>query len=1114
MRDRAAWQQQLLRTLKKVWPTGLDVDAERFVAVELGLALLEQVAPEEPAAAAWALLTGYPHGPTRRADWSADERRAAAVARHLLLPLKNRHDWIGALEGYGGVPADLRGFQVERGGDVPAVRKTVAILSNRWSAYADALGIAPGFQKDSLTVAAVGDYVFETRTGRKSVSIPSDLPLPPAPPTHDLTGKRCRPPLQVEWPALLETARWMDAEAERRRQTPSRWHARLARVRLDVLTGEPPAFMRADALTVDGLLHLVGMVSSGKSTLMDVLAVHAARNGFRAALVVGDVVGAIRRVNQFRGLGVAAAPVVGGSNRKRHIERLHRLLLADGAPTPLAHHDPGFDFLNTACVLDGLRSTARPLPLDDAPCQKLVPVAAADQEDTDDDDEAPRANGTGSRKRFGCPFYGGCQRHLGARELVEAQIWVATPASLVYSRVPSEINRERIRYLELVERTSDLVIVDEVDQVQVQLDAIFSPGQTLVGRQGNSWLDEVLALKDQALARGGRRQFAETSVAAWNTVADAARNAANRLYALVRQAPRVQRWIEQNYFTAWTLSDELLREWTGVERGADARENAAFQRLRRSFNAYLEDPLGDRGEGEDHPLAALSRAALPSANASTLRRALRAWLDDQTDVAVPTERLDEAVQKLEFVLLLAVLAERLNLLIRRWKLVETPLDLEGSSPMLFHRPPEDYAPVLPESPMGNVLGFQYRSDPDDPDQMGELRFFRCAGVGRWLLLNLHQLFAADGIAGPNVLLLSGTSWAGTSPSYHVQTPVGGVLRAPDEEVEAIARSSFAFTPLLDNDQQPLQVSGQRADRRINALSAMLVQLARRGRIPGAPSRLELERDRLPEGRQRILLLVGSYVEARQAYAALVQIREDWRGHVRHLVADDDEFDSGWDGEAATLRRGEVDKLADTEAWLLIAPLQAIERGHNILNEEGQAALGAAYFLVRPHPRPDDIGTAIHAINHWAVERCSHLLVGGSDVPLDKRARAFHAEAYVQWRRFLRLPMVYSTLPARERDALTWSQMVSIWQVIGRLVRGGCEARVYFCDAAFARQSALTQEGDTGSTSLLVNMRRVLRPYFEGENDVPCTDRELVRVLYGPFFDALARIQGVAEHAAL
>jgi hypothetical protein len=36
------------------------------------------------------------------------------------------------------------------------------------------------------------------------------------------------------------------------------------------------------------------------------------------------------------------------------------------------------------------------------------------------------------------------------------------------------------------------------------------------------------------------------------------------------------------------------------------------------------------------------------------------------------------------------------------------------------------------------------------------------------------------------------------------------------------------------------------------------------------------------------------------------------------VADNDSFEVGWEGNGV-LRRGEVDKLAQTTAWLLIAP---------------------------------------------------------------------------------------------------------------------------------------------------------------------------------------------------
>ncbi len=94
---------------------------------------------------------------------------------------------------------------------------------------------------------------------------------------------------------------------------------------------------------------------------------------------------------------------------------------------------------------------------------------------------------------------------------------------------------------------------------------------------------------------------------------------------------------------------------------------------------------------------------------------------------------------------------------------------------------------------------------------------------------------------------------------------------------------------------------------------MLGQLARRGQLGDTPSPLERERDSLPDGRRHILALVGSYEEARQAHDHLLRVRPDWRGQIRHLVADDAEFESGWRGDLGELRRGDVARFAATGA---------------------------------------------------------------------------------------------------------------------------------------------------------------------------------------------------------
>ena len=110
-------------------------------------------------------------------------------------------------------------------------------------------------------------------------------------------------------------------------------------------------------------------------------------------------------------------------------------------------------------------------------------------------------------------------------------------------------------------------------------------------------------------------------------------------------------------------------------------------------------------------------------------------------------------------------------------------------------------------------------------------------------------------------------------------------------------------------------------------------------------------------------------------------------------------------------------------------------------------------------------------------------------------------------------MRYSTLPPGDREALIWTQLVSIWQVIGRLVRGGCDAQIYFCDAAFAPLAARRgDERDEIADSLLIGMRSVLRRYCDDTAgaELPARDRALARALYEPFYLALCETKGLPD----
>jgi len=1235
MRDSSEWYRPLARDLGRVWPAEhAGIKPSLLCQVELGLRLLERLDGDRSAAGVYALLSGYPFATAMGIAAAPEQQAMLTVARHLLWRLRRGRQWVQALETYQELPERLRGYRIPAGGGPPRrVEPTVA--GDRYALYDLTLSRLPDFDRRALPLAGPGPSRFTERRRPAAVTIPGELCLAPAP-GHDLSDipRTTGRPLEVPLAELAETARWMDETEERHGLRPGSWSQRLRDMRLDTVSPDGLSFLPATALTLSRLLHLVGMVGSGKSTLMSLIAVWGARNGLRTTLVVGDVAEQLALSALFRDLGLPAAPVLGATTRAQHAGRLHRRLAARGQGSLLTHDDPGFDYLSTACVVDALRGleATEPLRYADAPCTSLHPAASepAASGGIALPERYSSGQGSGAPARpaiaddsqepaHGCPIWRACPRHAVDRELVEALIWVANPASLLQSAVPQHLNQERLRHLELACLRSDIIIVDEVDRVQMQLDTAFAPSATLVVRGPESWLDRLHTHKIDELARQGRLQLSERDVQRWAAALEVVTTATNRLYGMLIDNDDLRTWADIEYFSAWTLQEKLLAEWypqpeldptppdgirtdTDVydpgEEGQDgeAEPDAAAtqpwaehrQEVTKALDKFRDDPLGDNGPyGTDtDDLIRAANDLLHTLNEKGTRGRVRTVLDlllrhapildgsltqpdppdgegdrDRADIWATEEWYERTATRLEFTLLLAVLHQRLDRITFLWPQVEAALRLDRSDNELSHRPPLDYAPLVPEAPMGNVLGFQYLADDPEPGaaaddpRSGTLRFFRCAGVGRELLLNLPSLGAdpAAGRAGPHVLLMSGTSWAGTSTRAHVLVPVGAVLKPQEEALEAIRQTSFHTRFLYDGDGKPLTLSGSNVETRPAILRQMVTQLGRSG--PGQPSLLDQElRQIADETRRRALLLVGSYREATAA-ADLLEAMPRWRGRVKVLAADDADLDHTGPGEAnsadsraAALRRGDLASFAeDPDAELLVAPLMAVERGHNILNKQRKAAFGTVIFLARPHPRPDDLSLAVFAVNDWVTRfvrdhpglragTFSKMVAGAGD--LDAAARAFRRQARREWRRLLSRRYIYSRLDDDEKESFAWDQMVTIWQVIGRLVRGGVPARVVFMDAAFAPALAeSTAPPPPPSTTpagkprrsrrhrtedgLLTKLRSVLAPYFEapaGPADPQAftnpADPALVRTLYHPLYQALCRLRNLTPGATI
>ncbi|MEV7551938.1 hypothetical protein AB0N89_20145 [Amycolatopsis sp. NPDC089917] len=1090
-------------------------EARLLCEVELGVYLHSKITPAEPISGAWTLFSGYPYVAARGFVKNGSMSGSLRAARFSLWTLRRKSAWTEALDTYRGFDRSVRAYAIDSQDRTATRLPTEGIADDRWTAYERLLKAAPPFAGSKISPAGDGEHRFPMGRETGYVELPDTDGLP-GPAGHDLdhlpvsAGR----PISVTWRKLLITAAEMD-----RVEPGKNWVRRLASVRLR--TVRKGGLRSAKRFKIDRIQHLLGIVGAGKSTLRDVLAVHLAQRRHRVTVVVGDVAETLRLVQLYQThLGAdAAAPILGFSGKQRHAQRMHRRLTSRGDVHLLAHDDPGFTYLSTSCVLNSLRGgSATILPFSQSPCTALYPRTVR-----------PEAKYEWSSTERACPYWHGCPRHHGAHDLVNASVWVATPAALVDATVPRPQNAERIRYLELACRRSDLVIVDEADKVQMHLDGMFAQAAPLVGGSGDrSLLDEVNTHRIRELSEGARTQLSDRDVEDWTAAINTVTAATDRLYAMLVSRQETRAWVSKGYFSAWKLQIRMVEKRYPHDDppGATARKG-----LIELLEKFRDNPFGDRERPEVPELTRLVHELLTTGHQTATREKLRrqviemfdlhkelaerqAKFDDDESQPDPELWLSEQCRQFEFTLVLSVLEPKLAQMNWMWPRVESVLKLAFNE---MYQRPADYAPLVPEAPMGNVLGFRFILDgPPRPGvQSGELRYFRCSGVGRELLRVMPGIPETDGRPGTNVLLMSGSSWAGLSSRYHIPVPVGIVLLPPEVHVDALTSGIDARVEFLQDSVsgEPLRLSGADLDDRFEILCKMVTRL---GEQDHDASILDRELRGLPDARRRVLLLVGSYEEAQFVADTLHRLRPRWQGRVVRLVSDDDETVAGTmmsERHAPILRRGDIETLARTHAEILVAPLLAVERGHNILNFDGVAAIGTVYFLARPNPRPDDLGLAVHTVNDWIVRyledgRFQRTMEAAPT--LDDGATTVLGEGRKQWFRALARSLGWSALGS-DRASITWDLLVLIWQVIGRLVRGGVPARVVFVDAAFAPEHAAGRPGEeTPKTSLLYSIRAVLGEYLVDPDPSKAQEKCLAKALYGPLWGALERCLSAEE----
>lgn len=984
------------------------MNIDDFIKAEMTLALLEKCKPEGDPTKAYLLLHNY----SLLGEVVCDENAfLLQKARRLLYSCSSKMNWTKLLENYRNAQHEFCLYifteKLEKGSKVlKFARNTeLAVEPDRADVYFEY--IRKHKEDRHFEYAKGGKYSYSIKDKTSSTVYSADVKIPDRTPQMPVSPppKKTRKKISVSTDELLASA----AEMAEKKPDDYCYSILKSNTLKAVTEGNVKS---ANRLEIDNITNLVGMVGSGKSTLMKVLSYHLAKADKKVVLVLDTVSSVLEMCSYLSQFGVSVSPVIGRSGREKYIDQVAK-----------AHEkylqNEYSKYLTAPCIIDGMaknKSDKSSAPMfGNEPCRSLMK----------------------NKKHYNCPYMDICPAVRMYRDVYTSNVIVTTVQGLAAIRLLGDNKL----FLEYVLEQADLVIFDECDKVQKTLDEFFTPSASF-----DKFRQNAAALCSEAMNK-------ETEA-----LDGMEKNESGYIRKLMRSLGvcMAVREAINAYGGTWrtilsrTFSAEILYQ-------AICRENQK--------NKYISDKSLEHmrrvtiGLDHDKDIEHILKFALSEDDLKIFSSDISDWLTDNN--CKPDKNFSDHIK---LYLVVAAFDNYIREISDSYLFLpyerKTQQELTDFLSTRFTAQQK----ILPSSAMGNLFGM--KNDP----QKG-LILYRQYAFGRALMDRMPWLrLTEEGQpAGPNVLLLSGSSWADGCLQYHVNVPVKYLL-----EAEEWKRRKIAESKMIDLGTA-IRVSGSGSEEREENLTEVIKK------IMGT-----IEAELRSEG--KLLMIVNSYSEAQTAANYLNRLLSNEKT-VACMCREADEFDDNM------ILRSEIADFSGHSADIMVAPAQAIERGYNIVDKDGHSAFGSVFFLVRPMEVPDDISSKCTKLNGY-LER--HCVLSGKKNAFDRAAK-LRSEATRQWSLMERQgKMQLSSLDPVMKLDVTASLFVLILQIFGRLCRITDEskpaARVYFADGAFRRS-----EKNTAGYDLL----NELIDYLDSMIDNKETGK-IAETLYQPFYEAFKK----------
>lgn len=994
------------RSLRNYLPTSVNIDD--FIKAEMTLALLEKCKPEGDPTKAYLLLHNY----SLLGEVVCDETAFLFQKAHRLLhSCSSKMNWVKVLENYRNAQSEFCLYifteKIEKGSKVlKFARNTeLAVEPDRADVYFEY--IRKYKEERHFEYAKGGKYSYSIKDKTSSTVYSADVKIPDRTPQMPVSPppKKTRKKISVSTDELLASA----AEMAEKKPDDYCYSILKSNTLKAVTDGNVKS---ANRLEIDKITNLVGMVGSGKSTLMKVLSYHLAKADKKVVLVLDTVSSVLEMCSYLSQFGVSVSPVIGRGGREKYIDQVAK-----------AHEkylqNEYSKYFTAPCIIDGMaknKSDKSSAPMfGNEPCRSLMK----------------------NKKHYNCPYMDICPAVRMYREVYTSNVIVTTVQGLAAIRLLGDNNL----FLEYVLEQADLVVFDECDKVQKTLDEFFTPSASF-----DKFRQNAAALCSEAMNK-------ETEA-----LDGMEKNESGYIRKLMRSLGvcMAVREAINAYGGTWrtilsrTFSAEILYQ-------AICRENQK--------NKYISDKSLEHmrrvtiGLDHDKDIEHILKFALSEDDIKIFSSDISDWLTDNN--CKPDKTFSDHIK---LYLVVAAFDNYIREISDSYLFLSYERKTQQELTDFLSTRFTAQQKILPSSAMGNLFGM--KNDP----QKG-LILYRQYAFGRALMDRMPwlQLTEEGQPAGPNVLMLSGSSWADGCLQYHVNVPVKYLL-----EAEEWKRRKIAESKMIDLGTA-IRVSGSGSEEREENLTEVIKKIME-----------TIEAELRSEG--KLLMIVNSYSEAQTAANYLNRLLSNEKT-VACMCREADEFDDNM------ILRSEIADFSGHSADIMVAPAQAIERGYNIVDKDGHSAFGSVFFLVRPMEVHDEISSKCTKLNGY-LER--HCVLSGKKNAFDRAAK-LRSEATRQWSLMERQgKMQLSSLDPVMKLDVTASLFVLILQIFGRLCRITDESkpapRVYFADGAFRRS-----EKNTAGYDLL----NELIDYLDSMIDNKKTGK-IAETLYQPFYEAFKK----------